>query len=98
MLRFMRRHDVIVCPAHTDAALPGETLMAEARRASFTYTQTYNLTGWPAGVVRGGSSADGLPIGVQVVAKPWREDVALAVMRRIEQESGGWRMPDLAPD
>jgi fatty acid amide hydrolase len=26
----------------------------------------------------------GLPIGVQVAARPWREDVALAVMGAIE--------------
>jgi len=71
-------------------------LMAESRRAAFSYTQTYNLTGWPAGVVRGGSTADGLPIGVQVVARPWREDLVLAVMRCIEQASGGWHIPALA--
>jgi fatty acid amide hydrolase len=28
--------------------------------------------------------SEGLPIGVQVVAKPWREDVALALMFRLE--------------
>ena len=27
----------------------------------------------------------GLPVGVQVVARPWREHVALAVMRAIEE-------------
>jgi fatty acid amide hydrolase len=26
----------------------------------------------------------GLPVGVQVVARPWREDVVLAVMRRLQ--------------
>jgi fatty acid amide hydrolase len=29
----------------------------------------------------------GLPVGVQVVARPWREDVALAAMAAIEQEA-----------
>jgi len=96
MLSFMRRYDVLICPAHPEAALPSEVLMAESRRAAFSYTQTYNLTGWPAGVVRGGSTADGLPIGVQVVARPWREDLVLAVMRCIEQASGGWHIPALA--
>ena len=28
----------------------------------------------------------GLPVGVQVVARPWREHVALAAMQAIEQE------------
>jgi amidase len=95
MLGFMRDHDVLLCPAHAYAALPPDELMAEARRPAFAYTQTWNVTGWPAGVVRAGASAEGLPVGVQVVAKPWREDIVLAVMRRIEQASGGWRMPAL---
>jgi fatty acid amide hydrolase len=30
------------------------------------------------------SGATGLPVGVQVVARPWREDVALAVMAAVE--------------
>jgi Asp-tRNA(Asn)/Glu-tRNA(Gln) amidotransferase A subunit family amidase len=29
----------------------------------------------------------GLPIGVQVVARPWREHVALAAMRAIEEDA-----------
>ena len=48
-------------------------------------------------VVRAGSSAEGLPIGVQVVARPWREDVALAVARHIEEALGGWRAPPGLP-
>ena len=45
-----------------------------------TYSDVHNLTGWPSVVVRGGWSSDDppLPIGVQLVARPWREDVALA--------------------
>ncbi len=59
------------------------------------YTFAYNLTGWPGVVVRGGTAPGNLPIGVQVVAQPWREDVALAVAREIEAASGGWRAPPL---
>jgi len=36
-------------------------------------------------------SQDGLPIGVQVVARPWHEPEALAVARVIEQARGTWR-------
>jgi len=46
------------------------------------------MTGWPAVVVRGGSTAEGLPVGVQVVAPPWREDVALALAAAIEATAG----------
>ncbi len=41
----------------------------------------YNTTGWPGVVVRVGTSSEGLPIGIQVVFRPWREDVALAALR-----------------
>ncbi len=53
----------------------------------------YNLTGLPSAVVRCGESATGLPIAVQVVARSWREDIALAIAARLEQVFGGWRAP-----
>lgn len=96
LLAFMRRYDALLCPVHTDAALPSDALMDPDRRVGFTYAQVYNLAGWPAGVVRAGASDEGLPIGVQVVARPWREDVVLAVMEVIETACGGWQAPALA--
>jgi amidase len=32
---------------------------------------------------------------VQVVARPWRDDVALAVAQELEQALGGWQPPPL---
>ena len=58
------------------------------------FCMVHNLTGWPAAVVRGGTSPEGLPIGVQIAAKPWREDVVFAVAGVIEENLGGWRPPD----
>ena len=52
---------------------------------------THNLTGWPAAVVRCGTSVEGLPVGVQIAAGPWREDRALAVAERLEMLLGGWQ-------
>jgi amidase len=84
MLGFMQNYDVIISPA---CALPamrhGET---SKNVEAFSYVMTYNLTGWPVVVVRAGNSPEGLPIGVQVVAQPWREDVALAVAHYIEMQ------------
>ena len=42
-----------------------------------------------------GGVRDGFPIGVQVVARPWREDVAFAAGRVIEKALGGWQPPPL---
>ena len=46
-------------------------------------------------VVRAGASSEGLPIGVQLVARPWREDVSLALARVVESALGGWQKPAL---
>lgn len=46
------------------------------------------------------AASEGLPVGVQVVARPWREDVALAVMGAIEQrvrESGDFPRTPVDP-
>ena len=43
---------------------------------SGNYCAAQNFTGWPAAVVRAGTSPERLPIGVDIAAKPWREDVA----------------------
>jgi len=39
------------------------------------------------------TSDEGLPIGVQIVAAPWRAEVALAVAGHLEMELGGWSPP-----
>jgi amidase len=95
MLSFLEKYDVILCPVNAYPALPHGTTFGNDNLATFTYTQTYNLTGWPGAVVRAGTSPEGLPIGVQVVARPWREDVTLAVAQHIETAMGGWQRPPL---
>ena len=93
LLRWFADADLIVCPAMPQPAIRhGES---NAPWFGDTYSDVHNLTGWPAVVVRGGTSNDGLPIGVQLVAHPWREDVALAAARVVEAASGGWQPPPL---
>ncbi len=93
MLAFLETYDVIICPVNAYPAMSHGTL--SDKFPAFSYTITYNLTGWPGAVVRGGTSPDGLPIGIQIVARPWREDVALAVAQHIETVLGGWQRPPL---
>lgn len=91
MLRFARDIDVILAPAYIHAGLPhGESIRDENFRG-FSHTMAFNMAGWPAAVVRGGESAGGLPIAVQVAAAPWREDVALRVALALEEAMGGWK-------
>jgi amidase len=42
-----------------------------------------------------GSSSEGLPIGVQIVGRPWEEEMVLAVAAKLEMERGPWRGPPL---
>jgi amidase len=93
LLDWMRDFALIVCPAMPQPAI----LHGTSNDPSFgdTYSDVHNLTGWPAVVVRGGTSPEGLPIGVQLVAPPWREDIALEAARVVEAASGGWQPPPL---
>ncbi len=86
---FLEDYDAIICPVNaTPATLHGEP-------TPFKYTHLYNLLGWPVAVVRCATSNDRLPIGVQIVARPWREDVVLAVAGYFERTFGGWEPPRL---
>jgi amidase len=95
MLAFMQDYDALLTPVTGFAAPPFGTAEDEARFPGYSYTQVYNLSGQPAVVVRCGTSPEGLPIGVQIAAQPWREDVALAVARHLETVFGGWQAPPL---
>jgi amidase len=95
MLSFMRDYDLIVCPPCARAAMPHGTTFDDDNQIFFSYTMLFNMTGWPGAVVRAGTSAEGLPLGAQLVARPWREDVALAAALAVERSTGGWRRPPL---
>ena len=94
MLGFMKDYDAILCPGGALPALPHGSSYREPER-DFSHTSAYNLCGWPGAVVRGGTTPDGMPLGVQIVAHPWREDVTLAVAKYLEEALGGWRAPSI---
>jgi amidase len=95
MLEFMQSYDVIVCPVAAVPAVPHGTGFENL--LAFSYSWTFNVTGWPVAVVRAGSSPEGLPIGVQLAAGPWRDHVALAAAVVVEDTLGGWQPPQVAP-
>ena len=85
MHRFFENYDAIVSPACATPAVPHGTSIDDATFRGFSYTMTYNVTGWPAAVVRCGTSPEGLPINVQIAAHPFREDIALAIALHVQQ-------------
>ena len=93
MAAFLRKYDAIVCPAYSQPPLRHGTSIEDANFRGFAHTMAYNLSGLPAAVIRCGETAEGLPIAVQIVARPWREDVALEIAARLESEFGGWKAP-----
>jgi amidase len=93
MLRWMATTDLIVSPVLPHVALRHGEGFTDGFHDG--YSEVHNLTGWPAAVVRAGTSPEGLPIGVQLIAAPWREDVALAAAAVVEAALGGWRPPSL---
>jgi len=92
MLSLFADFDVLLCPVNGRTAIP---LGEEEDMANYTYTSAFNLTGWPAAVVRAGTDSAGLPIGIQVVAAPFREDHCLAVAAWIETELGEFPPPGI---
>jgi amidase len=89
VLKFMSRFDLILSPVAPDIAP-----LYKAKTTGdhmFSYTVPYSLSGNPCVVVRAGTSPEGMPIGVQVVARNFNDLVALKAARAIERALGGWR-------
>jgi amidase len=93
---YLAPYDIVVCPVapgaaprHGEAPAEGEGGSAEGY-SWLNYAATYSVAGLPVAVVPAGEEA-GLPIGVQIVAAPFRDDLALAAARRVEQSLGGFR-------
>ncbi len=89
-LGFMNDFDLIVCPVASETA-PARNDM---RHEDFVYMLPFSLTGYPV-VALPVASADGLPIGVQLVARPWHDHVALACARMVEDSVGHLAAPPL---
>jgi Asp-tRNA(Asn)/Glu-tRNA(Gln) amidotransferase A subunit family amidase len=95
----MRQYPVLICPT---AAIPafrhGEReWLVDGKTVKYldawSYCEWFNLLGFPAVVVPLGFSGEGLPIGVQVVGRPWEEELVLAVAAQLENAAGRLAAP-----
>ena len=88
-LQFMRDFEILISPPCSDVApKPQQSGFLDYSCSSF-----FNLLGWPAAVVRVGRTSSGLPKGIQIVGRPWKDHEVLAVTLLLEKKLGGWK-PD----
>lgn len=90
----MEQFPVLLCPvASIPAFRHGERhWQIDEKRVEYldawSYCEWFNLLGMPAATLPLSRSSEGLPIGVQLVARPWEEELVLSAAEILEKESG----------
>ena len=86
----MNQYPVLLCPVaaipafhHGERSWQIDGAMVKYLDA-WSYTEWFNLLGNPAVSVPVGQSKEGLPIGVQLAARPWEEELVLSVAGAME--------------
>ncbi len=86
--------DVVLTPATPSAAFaPGEITDPLAMYLNDIFTVTVNMAGLPGIAVPAGLSADGLPLGLQLIGKPFDEETLFQTAFAIEQAAGKYTAP-----
>jgi amidase len=99
-LEEMRKYPVLLCPvASVPAFHHGERSWEVAGRTveyldAWRYSQWFNVLAAPAAVVPVGSSPEGLPIGVQIVARSFEDEIALGIAG-VVGAAFGYRAPPM---
>ncbi len=100
-LEEMRKYPVLLCPvASVPAFRHGERSWNVDGRAvdyfdAWRFTQWFNALACPAAVVPVSRSPEGLPIGVQIVARPFEDETALGIAAVVDA-AFGFRAPAMA--
>jgi amidase len=94
--------DVLLCPVSATPAFThrpsGTAIEIDGRQvpyglASGAYTMPFAFTGHPVIVIPIGKTQTGLPIGLQVIGKRWREMELLAIAQEIDKVVGRFQRP-----
>lgn len=92
---------LLVAPVGATPALKHDTLKITIGKTTlsafraFSYSQAFNVFDLPSASVPAGVSEEGLPIGVQIVGRPFEEDAVLIAAAIVEEALGGWLLPRL---
>jgi amidase len=101
LLRQMEEYPVLLMPPCGVTAFPHRSRRWQVAGHSIGLFQAMmpatpiNLLGLPAMVIPFGMSAEGLPIGVQLVGRPYDEEVLLELAVRLEKARGVFPHPPL---
>jgi Asp-tRNA(Asn)/Glu-tRNA(Gln) amidotransferase A subunit family amidase len=99
LLDWMKATPLLIAPVGATPAYKHGTLKVTVGQRSmstfraFSYSQTCNVFDLPVVVVPAGHSIEGLPIGVQIIGRPFAEEMVLAAAAIIEEALSGWQMP-----
>jgi Asp-tRNA(Asn)/Glu-tRNA(Gln) amidotransferase A subunit family amidase len=102
LLEWMKSTPLIIAPVGTMPAFEHGARRVDIKGQTtsifraFSYAQVYNVFDLPVACVPAGLSSEGLPIGVQIIGRPFAEMHVLAAAKIVESVLGGWRMPLLA--
>jgi Asp-tRNA(Asn)/Glu-tRNA(Gln) amidotransferase A subunit family amidase len=94
LIEWMEKTPILVCPVGSTPAYKHDTLKVNVNGTSignfraFSYAQAFNLFDLPVVTVPVGKSHEGLPIGVQIVGRPFEEELVLKVAEIVERASG----------
>jgi Asp-tRNA(Asn)/Glu-tRNA(Gln) amidotransferase A subunit family amidase len=103
LLEWMERTPLLLTPVGAVTAFehdaPRSFVVGDKRFGlfrAFGHAQSCNVFDLPAVSIPAGRTGEGLPVGVQVVGRPFDERRVLAAARRIEAATGGWQPPSLS--
>ena len=91
LLRWMERVPILVAPVGATPAYPHDTLKVTVRGETFgtfrafSYAQTFNVFDLPVVTVPAGRTNAGLPIGVQIIGRPFNEEMVLQAAEIVEE-------------
>ncbi len=96
MLKFFDNYDAFICPMTPAEAITHDKTMWDADQINnISYSWAVSATLFPVAVVRVGTSQSGLPMGVQIVTKPYMDNSALLIAKMLETALGGWKRSHL---
>ncbi len=90
----MREYPVLLCPVASIPAfrLNERTWTIDGKSVEYLdamrFTQWFNTLACPAAVIPVGASPEGLPIGVQIAAKPFEDEVVLGIAAVVDAAFG----------